>query len=373
MRVLHLCDELFFLRESSLLRRLRVGLVAEGVRLATVVPDRVADRTMDLLSGPIVAYGRDRLAIGRGLRQRRLLERIREAAGWADDPDIIHCFGGGSWMLGDQLARRTSAVLVLELWRRGLTDRVRSLRTWQSGAGRQDGLILMTPWRGIEAEAQHDLPEATVRQAPWGVHTPTDTGGPARPSTTKTVILAGGRHSSTRLLRAFEGCADLIGEGMDLILFADALGTAAAGLWRHAEEAKLTSRLSVIADLEVDRALPLSADALVYAGNPGEARTLLLDAMASNLPVVAGEDPMNESLLDRRTALVVHEPERGGWREAIETALTDDAQRAELCASSRDWVRRNNRVSVQVASIYDAYETSLAAASGTAARIGTSA
>lgn len=373
MRVLHLCDELFFLRESSLLRRLRVGLVDEGVRLATAVPERVADRTMDLLSGPIVAYGRDRLAIGRGLRQRRLLERIREAAGWADDPDIIHCFGGGSWMLGDQLARRTQAVLVLELWRRGLTDRVRSLRTWQSGAGRQDGLILLTPWRGIESEAQHDLPEATVRHAPWGVHTSGEKSEPSRPSTTKTVILAGGRHSSMRLLRAFKGCAELIADGMDLILFADALGSAAAGLWHHAEKAGLTSRLSVIADLEVDRTLPLEADALVYAGNPGEARTLLLDAMAQNLPVVAGEDPMNESLLDRRTALVVHEPERGGWREAIGTALTDDAARAELRGSARDWVRRNNRVSVQIASIYDAYEASIASATGTAARIGAGA
>lgn len=373
MRVLHLCDELFFLRESSLLRRLRVGLVDEGVRLATAVPDRVADRTMDLLSGPIVAYSRDRLLIGRGLRQRRLLERIREAASWPGDPQIIHCFGGGSWALGDQLARRTSSVLVLELWRRGLTDRVRSLRTWQSGTAQHDGLILNAPWRGIEAEAQHELPEATVRRAPWGVHVSGEAPGPRRPGPTKAIILAGGRHSPTRLLRAFEGCAELIAEGMDLILFADALGSAAAGLWHHAEEAGLTSRLSVIADLEIDRALPLEADALVYAGNPGEARTLILDAMRADLPVVAGDDPMNETLLDRRTALVVHEPERGGWRGPIETALTDDAQRAELCASARDWVRRNHRVSVQVASIYDAYETSLAAATGTAARIGAEA
>ncbi|MEM0983230.1 MAG: glycosyltransferase [Planctomycetota bacterium] len=371
MRVLHLCDELFFLRESSLLRRLRVGLVDEGIRLATAVPERVGERTEDLLSGPIVTYGRDRLALGRGLRQRRLVDQICQSAGWDEGPDVIHCFGGGSWALGEQLARQESAVLVLELWRRGLSHRVRAIRGLQS-RGEGDGPVLLAPWKSIEAEAKEDLRSLTIRHNPWGVHTSPKVAARAEAGKTRSVILAGGRHSATRLLKAFRGCAELIEKGMDLIVFADALGTSSAGLWKLATKLGLTDRLSVIADLEVDRTLPLAADALVYAGNPGEVRTLLLDAMATGLPVVAGEDPWNEALLDRRTAFLVPEPERDGWREPLETALEDKPLREEICRSAAEWVKKNNRTSACVATLLDVYETAAAEATGTTARIGAS-
>ncbi|MEL6328791.1 MAG: glycosyltransferase [Planctomycetota bacterium] len=370
MRVLHICDRMFAVRETEMLSRLRIGMADEGVRLALFLPDSVLERTEDVLTGQVIAYPTGGTLLGRKLRTRRMAEAAEAALG-GEAPDIIHAFGGASWGVAESLAERVGARLVLEAWRVRLGPRVRMLRHWQKHArSERGGPVLAAPWRSIDRELRREISGASVRYVPWGVH-PKPARKPRREDGPLGIVLMGGRRASRDAESAARATLELARDRDDVLLFADAETAAAVRLWKLANELGVRDRVSVAEDLEVDRRLVTRMDALVYAGRPGEARTLLLDAMAAGLTVLAQQDENNESLRDGETAIIVGDANGQTWDAALARAMDEEGLGERLGASSARWVATERRASSQVAALLDAYESAVTPSPGPAAAVTT--
>lgn len=353
IRVLLLTDAAFARHERAMLARLEIGLAGEGVRTWFAVPDDA--RLVDAISsvGTELTYPAGGMAWTRSLRAAELIRRIGPNRN-PDLPtlDIVHVFGGRAWRLGQQVARRTGAALILEVWRRGLVDRARSFRTREGPP---------TVFSGPEVSTERALIRETgsgssVRLVPWGAHvTPAPT--PLfREGKSIAITLIGAGRSRHAFIVAFNGIAELLKARSDMMLFVDADAAVRSAVWHAAGAAKVRDKVSLIDELEDRRDLVLRGDLLVLADSRGEQRSLLLDAMGAGMPVVAAADEHLGALIDGTTARVIEHPTTAKWTQTIGELIDAPAEARALGASAREWVRDNRRASTHVAAVIDLYE-----------------
>jgi glycosyltransferase involved in cell wall biosynthesis len=139
-------------------------------------------------------------------------------------------------------------------------------------------------------------------------------------------------------------------------LFADARVTHRLRVWKHAREAGVLDRVSLTDDAEMRRDLVLKADILLYSDARGESRTLLLEAMAARVAIIAAADPLTDSLIDGTTARLVADTTEQQWVEAIEHLVREPAARRSLTGAAREYVQKHHRATRQIVSLIDAYE-----------------
>jgi hypothetical protein len=351
MHVLFLTDTVFALRERALLSRLEVGLAAEGVRVTLAAPEEALAR-MDLnILGEPLSYHEGAFAFTRRLRAGRLAEDVVAASG-SVPVTVVHVFGGSAWTLGVELARMWDAALVLEIWRANLAERARSV------AGQlRDQAVLAAPDPSIERAILREGGSVVARLTPWGARADAEVGVKLSPDRATAIMMIGVGRDVASYTSAFDGVVSVV-EGRDnAMIFVDSEAARRAGLWERAERLGVCDRLSLIDAMEDRRDLVLRGDMIICPDARGEQRTLLLDAMASAMPVVATEDPFVSSLIDGRTACLLPAGASAiNWGETIRSLLDDPERARSLGASARAYVREKHRVSAHVATVLDMYE-----------------
>lgn len=356
MRVLIVSDEAFSTRERAMLARIEIGLADESVRVIHAMPER----SLELLGGDLfscpVGYGPRGLLATRAYRADEVLRTIARLSPPAapSDPlvDVVHAFGEGCWWIASEVARQVGCTLVLEVWRSGLISRAARYRL----PGRAPAPVLLAPDRAIERALSRESPGAVVRTARWGTHTPPQPTATLRAGEPIAIVLSGTGRDVAGFEAAIHALADVMGGRDDVMIFADAVAARRAGLWASARRLGLLDRFSLIPRVETERHLVLRAGLLVLPEALGEHRSLVLDAMACGLVVVARLDPMVSCLIDQRTALLVEEAVADRWRQRLEWVLEDLTRAAELAESAREYVRREHKASAHVAALLDAYE-----------------
>ncbi|MCE7974858.1 MAG: glycosyltransferase [Leptolyngbya sp. PLA1] len=153
---------------------------------------------------------------------------------------------------------------------------------------------------------------------------------------------------------ALRGLAVAAGVRPDMHVFADAVAARRAGLWAAARRLGLLDRLSLIEELEGRRDLLMQADLLVLPEARGDQRSVLLEAMATGVVVVAAADPLVTTLQDGRTARLV--TDHAAWGAAFTDVLTNEARTRSLALSANEYVRTNARVSDYVRGVLAAYQ-----------------
>ncbi|MEZ6242922.1 MAG: glycosyltransferase [Phycisphaerales bacterium] len=354
MHVLLLTDSIFAVRERALLLRLELGLVGEGVRVSVAAPTEVVGRPeFDILGAP-VSYRAGSLSITRRMRASRLARDL--AGGAASDKgapvDLVHVFGGAAWGMGVELCRMWEVPLVLELWRLGLVDRARSV----AGSMREPP-VLIAPDPAIERAALRDARGAVVRLVPWGAQPRPEQHEILNESRAPAIVLVGFGRDEVSSARAFEGIAQVMDVHKDALLFVDSDAATRLGVWKRAARLGIRERVSLIARLEDRRDLVLRADVIVHPDARGEQRSLLLDAMASSMVVVATEDRAVGALVDGQTArLVPSGATPGMWAETLTNVLENREAARALGVSARAFARSKHRVSAHVSGVLDVYE-----------------
>lgn len=350
MRVLILADDFFASRERALLMRLEVGLADEGVRVIHAVPDTRGEQPASVYSRTLT-YSSHTLAATRPLAVKRLARAVDALEEREDGIDIVHVFGGASWDFARDLAAELGAALALEVWRAGLIPRARGM-----GGEADDPPLLMAPDETIErALADGMAGELTVRLAAWGVHAPPAVRSVLPEGRSITAMVVGSGQDAAAFAAALEGLGTVAQERGDLMIFCDAVAARKADLWKHARRLNLLDRLTLIEELEDRRDLLVEGDLLVLPEAKGEQRTVVLEAMAAGMVVVAAKDPMVSVLRDGHTCRLVAGGGPAAWSAAVREILGSPTIAAALARQAHEFVRLHRRASDHVRGVLSAY------------------
>lgn len=355
MRVVILADRRFASRERSMLTRLQVGLADEGVRVVQALPEGVEPASDGMLS-ETVHFEEAGLPLSLRWRAAAPARRLVESAGNGESPQVVHAFGGTVWDFGLALAERLDAAFVLESWRAGLSRAVQ--RVFARGRRRVE-LLVLCPDRGLVEHVHAEAPEVAVRYSPWGVYADEPTSAVLQPGKAWSIMVAGTGLDRTAFAEAFQAIADVVRTKPDALVFVDALAARRADLWRLAARMGVRERISLVDEMDTNRELVLRGDVLLLPEARGEQRTLVLEAMGRGMPVIAAADPMNTTLIDRRSALLVPSGNRLRWTQQLEALLSDHELAAQLTTSAREYIADEHRPSRQVNCVIDAYEAAV--------------
>ncbi len=359
MRVLILADEIFASRERGLLMRLEVGLADEGVRVIHAVPEGSAADAADGVFSRVLTYSAKTLALTRPLAVRKLARALAEMdeAQEKADIDVVHVFGGSVWSLGADLATEVGAGIALEVWRSGLVE-----RSLQVTLENDDLPLLLAPDVAIERSLQQHMNEDTrhaahpIHLAPWGVLTPSTPRAIFAEGRATSIMLVGSGREEAAFRAALEGIAPIARERPDMLLFCDALAARRCGLWSLARKLGILHAISLIEELEARRDLILHGDILMQPEAHGEQRSVILEAMAGGMLVIAARDPMVSTLQDGVTARLVQSATPQEWNRVLSSVIENPEEARRLARSAQDFVRTHRRASDHIRAVLTAYD-----------------
>lgn len=366
MHALIIADISFATRERAMLSRLEVGLADEGVRVTHAMPASL--HATDALN-PSEAIGIQSTVVtyqDRGLpftHRRRAADLVRAVEDRFDEPapiDIVHAFGAGSWAIALDLARRSGAGLLLELWRPGLITPAAALFAAAIRTAHPITPEFIVSESALAAALRSTLSRAKVYSAPWGVHTPAHPRGqrPAgQPLAVAMLCDTGDPRSCTAALAGLVQAARE--SGTEMLIFAaidESTPAREAALWAAARKLSLTDRFTIVPDMESRREPILDMDILLLPEATGRQRTLTLEAMGAGLAVIATADDKMDSLADGTTARLVSSPTPAAWAQAIAGTALNPSAAAELAHSAHEHIRSNRVGSAHVADVLRAYQ-----------------
>jgi len=382
MRVLMLPDAEFLDRERGLLQRIEIGLADEGVRLLHAAPASTVDPSSSdapvVYATPITYYDRG-LPLTLPLRLSALARAIETAAP-ADQStgerivDIVYALGASTWGMALGISQRLGARLVIEVWSASLIDPAANM--WGRALAarkvdprrrpRENAPTFLTPLAAVASALARRVPSDRITHVPWGVH-PADIGPRAIDlSRCFTVVLL----SSGKNPRAVEDAISALALASEriptLLAFVDAGLAERTPIWKLASSSSvgrgLNERLTVIAELESRRELITQADVLLIPEPLGELRSIVLDAMACGMLVVARKDPQVEDLIQGQTAALVSEPGPHPLAAALIALAEDHDRAARLRASAWSYIHDRRAASDHIRVLLAAFDRSMASA-----------
>jgi len=347
-----IADRSFAVREQSLLSRLEIGLADEGVRVVHAVPIECLGSESVGLYSTTVGYQDRGFAISRLRRAQELLDTVGEALGNAGGIDVVHCFGGAAWAIGAEFARLAGAPLIVEVER---ADELSAAAALGGSRGAAAPAMFLCPDPAIGEAMLGRAPGAQVNTVPWGVHGPSGSRAPFDTGSTVTVAVLVEHGAGKGAAAALEALASAATTYPGLLAFFSIGDGRDDTVWKQARRLNLLERLSINSEMEARREPILQADLLLLPDASGQQHSLTLDAMAAGMVVIAAADRMNSSLIDGRTARLVHGATGQAWQEAIRRTLADPAAAHALAASAGEWVGRERSVSAHVSGVLRAY------------------
>lgn len=351
MRVTILVDAGFGGRERAMLARLQVGLADEGVRVVYATPTGLGEDAVGVIAARVVYEDRG-MPWTLEARAQRLAEAVERAAtSRTEGPrGVLHVFGEGAWGLAARVVRRTGDCLVVECWSGSLRRRL-SRPPWMGLA--PSNVLIACPEPSLERIAERSGSEARV--IPWGVPVPSQAREILPEDRAPAMLMVGSgrdRGAMAAVVEAFSSVA-----APDAILCVDAECARVAKLWPIIKKCGLTGRTTLIPDVEGRRELALLGCDVVLAPEAlGECRSILLEAMAAGLPVIAAADGALDSIAGGQTARLIAGADPKLWTSAMAEFLREPDSARALGAAAREHVRQHHRVSAQVSLTLNAYE-----------------
>ncbi|MGQ0628439.1 MAG: hypothetical protein ACT4PL_10125 [Phycisphaerales bacterium] len=378
MRVVILPDVDFLTREQAMLGRLEIGLADEGVRVVHAIPASAEAPEAAGVYSTTVTYLDKGVPFSAPLRISALVRTLSQAI---DDRsprglpvvDAVYAPGERAWPFAVELGRRLNAGVLLDVWKAALAPAARQLasRVCTRSVVRGLSLRFLAPDNPSAALLRRDIPSALAPVVPWGVHPgeieragTVASGGAGE---TFTVVLLATGADGLAVRAALEGLSRVASQHPGLLVLVDAGATERLPIWAWAKAHGLTDRLSVISDLEGRRDLVLHADMLIVTEASGEHRSLVLDAFASRMLVVAVRDPMVEWLSDDRYAALLDQAGPGALARVVHDLIIDPARASLLRDRAFDEIVERRSGSAQVRALLGVIEAlSPPADSGTA-------
>lgn len=342
MHIAMIMDAERLMREHLMLNRLAIGLLNDGVRLTRIVPDVLDDETMGM--------GEERIALAPRIEvpmkvlpwlRRSRTARLIEAMG-RNPPDVVYCIGRGAWMVGLDMARALEKPAALGVWSARLLRRVPRGRA----ARHVSGYLAST--NAIAEVLRGRVDPDLVAVVPMGVAIPARQRDVFTDAEASLGIAVTG---SGRDLPAYQavlgGLKRIINEAPQAHVFLELRGPHAHDIWRIARQLEMLSHVSCIREASQHRPLVTRCDLMLVPERYGEPSSLLLEAMAYGMPIIAGDDPYLDMLVPDETAIVVRDPSAEEWARQIRRLTSDPSAARRLGQAAREIVSREHASTVQ--------------------------
>jgi hypothetical protein len=357
-----LADRSFAARERDMLTRVQVGLIDEGARVVEALPSDLADPDANPLI-PTIAYSDQTALLASRARTRRILRGLQALdppLAPAKDPlalvDVIHGFGEQAWPLAISVAGITGASVALEC---ASDHAVRLVRATEKAAAALDRPVTgvwLGPNTPLTLAAQQAGATWPVVPAAWGTHSSDHLARTSAQAAALSIsiIASGDDPSSIAGLLAALAASPHLPE--DAMLFADAGAFERhPALWRRARDLRLLQRISLIDRMEARRDLILQTDVLAIPEATGQARSIILDAMAAELAILARADPLVEATAVPGVAVLAPSGSSDAWADALTQLLANPDHRATMGKAARAHVVAHRPVHRQIEAIFGAY------------------
>lgn len=318
MHVAMIIDEERLATERRMLSRLVVGLIGEGATVTRILPDSEAMRSEesqepDVSLAPRIDAPMRVLPWMQSSRAARLLDALERST-----PDILYALGRQTWPIGLEMARLLERPLAVHVWAASLLRRLPRGRA----AGQVAGYVAPTQplVRALQARVGSDL----VSRVPLGVGVPREARQIlADPATAVGMAIVGGAHDLGAWEAALQGLARVIRVAPQIQALIQLQGPRAHEVWRVASRLDVLGHLSAHRDIRQYRDLITRCDLLVLPEASGAAGSLILDAMAAGMAILARADPWQEVLQPEETAVVIDGPDPGQWAAALRRGVEE--------------------------------------------------
>lgn len=369
MRVLLLTDAHFATREYAMLRRLEVAAADDGRRVVLAYPNTVPPPPHSPVASRLAYPAREWRSVKRITASARAAALASSLANLqlpapspdaADRPiDVIHALGDGCWPIALAISDLLAVPLCADIHSpRALAD---AARVHATRAARTSDVPIawLAPDAATLARMHAALPAARTRLVPWGVFLPeTPSRALLRPrDTAVSIVIAGAGADIPAVRAALAGLAALPHDAPKTLIFLDAAFLAHRhSLWKDVRALNLLPRLSIIDNLDAHRAIVLRADILLLPEALARHSTLLLDALAAPLAIVAAEDPAVEALASSNATTLLANPTPAHWTSAVLDVLQHPDVARHRALQGRPYVERDRQASAHARAVLASYE-----------------
>jgi len=327
--------------EGTTINRLAVGLVADGERVALVLDPE----SIDML--PSMA-GVDRLDVPfrvppwRRSTRRELLSALTERRA----PDVVVARGRGAWPVALDLADLHQRALAIECWD------IESIIPLTRLSRRHPCVTVLAPTGAMARLVGERFDPARVRHVPVGVPVPAN---PApvldRPDDAIAIAVLGPIGDAALWRSVVGGLARIARDFPQVHLFVEMTGPSAHAAWQEMNRLDLLSRSSCVSSATRLRPLITRCDMLVVPEPPQRVRSVILQAMATGMPLIAAADPCLDMLVDGETADVTEGADAEQWAARLRRRLEDPVGARALGLRGRSRISRDHGSTRRVAAM----------------------
>jgi glycosyltransferase involved in cell wall biosynthesis len=351
MHVAMVIDEERLRQEHTMLNRLSIGLIDQGVQITRIVPDVIEVEAVWRSEQRIALASRIEVPMrvmpwmkrSRAVRIAAQLERM--------PPDVLYAIGQGAWPIALDAAKVMSRPVALGVWRASLIRKAARLQSNPHVAA------YIAPTEPIANELKRIVDPDLVSLVPMGVAVPSRPNHifADSPNSIGISVIGSGRD-----VPAYEallgGMSRVIKDYPAVQIILELRGPHHHDIWRIAKRLELLGAVSGIEDAAQHRTLLTCCDLMLVPERYGELTSVLLDAMASGIPIVAQDDPYLRMLVDGETALMVSPCDAQTWAERV-TALLSDPQRAKAIGlAGREFIRQQHASTIQIMRLTETLE-----------------
>jgi glycosyltransferase involved in cell wall biosynthesis len=324
--------------EGPTINRLAVGLVADGERVGCVL-DPASAGVLPSLAGVDRFEVPFRVPPWRRSTRRELLAALTERR----VPHIVVARGRPAWPVALELADLHRRALAVECWDEAQIPAIARF------ARRRPQVTALAPTESMAEMLRERLGGPRVRLVPVGVPVPADP-GPVfdRPDDAIAVCILGPIVDPAAWRSLVIGLARVARDFPQLHVFIELVGPSAHAAWQELDRLDLLSRVSAITAATKLRPLITRCDLLVVPQPPRRVRSLILEAMAMGVPLIAAADPCLDMLEDGDTADIAELADADQWAGLLRRRLEDPVAARAQGLRGRSRIARDHGSTVRV-------------------------
>jgi hypothetical protein len=349
VHVLLIADQSRLRLEQDILRQLAQKL-AEQVDLTCIGPEPAPDSEPDTtFQQTDIATHYAQMPVMPWLRRTR--KAIVTAELEREPPDVIYALGERAWQLANDLTGTLEAPVALEIWCE------RQTRMAPRGRSATAVAAYLAPTGAIAASLDKRVDAGLVRLVPMGVPVPPDAQRIFdHPDDSMALSIIGGARDVPAYQALLSGLSRMLADFPQAQVFIELHGPNEHEIWREIRRLDLLDRVSVLSDLVEHRALLLGSDMLLCPERFGEVRSIVYEALAHGVPVIAADDPHLDLAEAAPATTVLERSNTEAWAHAVHRILNDPSSAREAGRQGRQWVLENHDLDSHVERLVDTFQ-----------------